>query len=378
MGGVGYDAQGNLRQDWSANWEGFLDKAESYGIYVLPFFTGWANWNDRWDDSPFNSANGGPADDPSEIYRKDSPTQTQYVIWFKRVVERWQGHKNILAWETVTEINLINGITQVDGVYLARRLAAAAREADTAQRPVTVSLGAGVEWPDLFRSDALDFFNHHPYPNQLDRDILTTVPRLVNTYHKPVLIGESGLSWASPISQEGLITTSTNARVGVQHAIWAETVSGSMNGRALWWEDSFGLYYPQMSWSFLESYTDVDAGPARFMAGVDMTGFKPVAATTTGQLLGASLGNDHLVIGWYRDSQCEPPDWNLRRILRSTVSVAVPNPKAGWQVTFYDTRTGAPMPDVTGSVAPTNKAVVITLPDLQDDIAFKLSRPGSP
>ena len=66
MGGVGYDAQGNIRQDWSANWEGFLDKAESYGIYVLPFFTGWANWNDRWDDSPFNSANGGPADDPSE------------------------------------------------------------------------------------------------------------------------------------------------------------------------------------------------------------------------------------------------------------------------------------------------------------------------
>ena len=35
-------------------------------------------------------------------------------------MERWQGHRNILAWETVTEINLINGITQADGVYLLR------------------------------------------------------------------------------------------------------------------------------------------------------------------------------------------------------------------------------------------------------------------
>ena len=27
---------------------------------------------------------------------------------------------------------------------------------------------------------------------------------------------------------------------------------------------------------------------------------------------GASVGNDHLVLGWFRDAVSEPPDWTVR------------------------------------------------------------------
>jgi hypothetical protein len=39
------------------------------------------------------------------------------------MVSRWQSHKNILAWELFSEINLVHGISQPEGIYLAEQLA---------------------------------------------------------------------------------------------------------------------------------------------------------------------------------------------------------------------------------------------------------------
>lgn len=97
--GFGYDHEGNIDEGWSGNWERFLAAAEKSGIYVLPFFTGWADWNDNWKINPFNSVNGGPASSASQIYKKDSPAQQLFLKWFKSVVERWQNHRNIIGWE---------------------------------------------------------------------------------------------------------------------------------------------------------------------------------------------------------------------------------------------------------------------------------------
>jgi hypothetical protein len=384
MGGIsgyGYNSNGDILADWSANWEKVFTTAESYGIYVMPFFTGWSDWNTTgfsgWKNNPFNSANGGPAATPTEIFKKDSPTQRLYLKWFKSVVARWQTHRNILAWETVTEVNLINNINPTDGMYFVEQLAKAAREADPRRRPVTASQSDYNAWPALYRSDAVDFINFHPYPDnsRLDTYALEHTRKFLSTYQKPVLIGESGLHWANPDTPEGKITAAQNARIGIQHAIWAEMVSGSMNGRGLWWEDGYGIYFAGLSWSFLQKYSDVEAAAARFIRGTDMTGFRPVTAQGSGMILGAALGNDRLIIGWYRDRTCEPPDWNMQPVIsQQTVTVTVPNPGAGWGVKFYDTKTGNELTG-SGTVTATGNAVVIPLPDFKDDIAFKLSLP---
>jgi hypothetical protein len=375
--GYGYTVTGEILDGWSDNWEHFFDVADADGLYVVPSFWGWINWSDtgnnNWADNPFNSANGGPAKDPRDIFKKDSPTQLLYLKWFKQLVTRWQAHKNILAWEVVTEVNLIPGISQPEGIYLARQLAQVVREADSLHRPVTASVADWSGWSELLRSDAVDYINFHPYPpaGDLDRRILEQVPLLLKTYHKPVLIGESGVVSATP-DANGNITIPPNVRTGFQHAIWAELVSGAMNGRALWWEDGYGIYIPSMEMPYVQKYTDVEAPVVQFAEGVDMTGFKPITARASGKIFGAALGNETMIIGWYRDASCEPPNWNLQPVIsKQTVTLTVPGSAANWRVDFYDTRTGTTIL-TSAFVTLKGNTLTIPLPDFKDDIAFKL------
>jgi hypothetical protein len=381
MGGIngyGYSSDGIIQRDWDRNWENFITHAETDDLYVIPYFTGWMDWNDTgystWLHNPLNSVNGGPAKDPRDIYKRNSPTQLLYIQWFKNVVTRWQSHKNILAWEVVSEVNLIDGIDQADGIYLVEQLAKAAREADPLHRPVTASLADTGNWSDFFRSDAVEFINLHPYPASamLDTTVLSEVRQLVRTYNKPVLIGESGLSALTPDTSGGAITISPNARTGVQHAIWAELVSGAMNGRALWWEDGFAFYFKNLGQSFLQGYDDVEAPIFKFIDGVDMTDFKPIAAQYSGDLVGATLGNSSLIIGWFRDASCEPPNWNTQSVVsKSSVVLTLPGSSGQWKVEFYDPKTGT---DIISSVTLSQTAGTLTipLPDFKDDIAFKM------
>jgi hypothetical protein len=351
--------------------------AEANGVYVLPYFTGWINWNaegsDRWAANPFNSANGGPAQSPTEVFKQDSRTQQLYLKWFKSVVERWQQHRNILAWELVSEVNYINYISQPQGMYWVEHLAEAARQADAMHRPITVSLADINEWPDLLHSDAVDFINFHPYPpsGRLDSYVLQQVPRYLDTYGKPVLIGESGLHSAAPDSEAGKLVVANHARTGLRHAVWAELVSGSMNGRALWWEDGYGVYFSRLGLSWVMKNQDVEGPAVKFSEGIDAAGMTPISASASRELVGAALGNERMIIGWYRDAASEPPDWPTRAVMSGqTVTLNVPGSAASWTVDFYDTKTGTQLPGSSVLTAEGGK-LTIQLPDFSDDIAFK-------
>lgn len=241
--GFGYTSAGDIVESWSASWEAFFDAAGARGIYVIPFFAGWSNWNTAqhggaWEHNPLNSANGDPAKDPSEFYRKDSPTQKLYVNWFKNVVTRWQKHKNILAWEVITEVNNINGIDEADCVYLFDQLAQVAREGDPEQRPVMASLAD---------------------------------------------IGESGLNALPPDNAQGSGEL-PNAQIGMEHAIWSETVSGVMDGRALFWEDAYGIYFSSLGWPYLLRNTDLERPVAQFGATTDPVARTPPPSRSDGNL----------------------------------------------------------------------------------------------
>jgi hypothetical protein len=80
-----------------------------------------------------------------------------------------------------------------------------------------------------------------------------------------------------------------------------------------------------------------------------------------------------MVLGWYRDASCEPPNWNLQPVIsKQTVTLTVPGTAANWRVDFYSTQDGT---NQLGSifVTRTGQAITIALPDFQDDIAFKAS-----
>jgi hypothetical protein len=374
LGDYGYGHTGELNEEWAKKWDAFLTQAEAHGLYVLPYFSGWFDWNGAgltsWPSNPFNPANGGPANNRIDIFQEGSPAQGLYLDWVKKAVTRLQSHKNILAWEVLDEGNLIYGISEQQGILFTEHMAQVVRAADLNHRPITASLADVGTWPNYYKGGAIDLIQVHPYPPsaQLDRVTIDEVHRELAVYNKPVLIGESGLNADSPNNYP------SNADVGVRHAIWAGVVSGAANGRALYWEDSYGMFFKELRSLWVNKYADAELPTVRFTSGVDFTGFKPLTVQYQSgtKIWGAAVGNDSTVLGWFRDAGSEPPDWKLLPSIHGqTVTILVPGSAQNWQVDFYDTRTGYALP---GSALLTRQGdhVTVALPDFTDDIAFKL------
>jgi hypothetical protein len=377
IGGYPYTNTGELNVTVVLKWEKLLDNAEKHGIYVLPFFTGWADLNTTgtsdWANNPINAAKGGPAQKPTDLFREGTAASAAWFKYVTALVTRWQARRNILAWEVLAESNLIQGITEQQGIAFVEKMAAEIHAAESSPRPITASLGAQEiqAWPNFYKSKAIDITQTHPYPTNLDRSLVDIAHTYRTRYNKPVLIGESGLNWEKP---DVLVTSAPNAQRGIEHAIWAGVVSGMMNARSLFWEDSYAIYFPTMRSLWLNRYAEAELPAARFTQGVDFSNFEPLGVKYPAgtKIWGAALGNARMAIGWFRDAASEPPSWNLQPSLKGqTVTTTLPGTSQNWQADFYDTKTGDPL---GGSVLLTRQGggVTVPLPDFSDDIAFKL------
>ena len=380
-----------VNEKWAQNWEWLFNQAQADGMFILPVFGVWSDWNNGtpdfggalWQFNPLNKANGGPVKAPGELFQPDSITQKMWMAWVKALVTRWQNRTNILAWEIFSEINIASGFpgetdtkgaaAESSAVYFTNQAASIIRTADTYHRPLTLSLAGGSgmpltgQWPGVNQLEALDFIQIHPYTGSLDREIVSDVRSALTQYNKPVLIGESGL-W-------GDLAIAKNAFTGVEHAIWAGMVSGAMNARALWSNDSYAFFEPDraLALQYMQLYATAELPAANFANKVDFTDFKPVTTESTGGVWGAALGNESSIIGWYRDAQSEPPDWNLQNVVtQQTITLTVPVNSSSWKVDFYDTRDGTTILSTLNVISSGNK-ITIPLPDFQNAIAIKMT-----
>jgi hypothetical protein len=334
---------GEVAASMMKSWDATLDAAEKYHIAVMPVFGVWADWNDgsngetwhAWDKNPFSAANGGPAKSPAELFEKGICR----TLWMKRLatlVKHWQPRPCIVAWEIFSELDLLTGSSETKGTFFAVESAEVIRASDKSHRPITCSLSGINEWPQLFKSDAVDFVEVHPYGDtgrgDLDEWILKSVRARLATYHKPVMIGECGLDWRPP---RGTLDASDRAPVGIRHAIWAAAVSGAMNARALWWQDG----YDQFEKADLCSHFQKIAMPVtQFVKDTDYTGLEPVACETSPGIFGATLGNGKTIIGWFRDVRCIAPKWPEESA--KDQSVAMPARDGKWRIEIIDTESG--------------------------------------
>jgi hypothetical protein len=369
---------GQVDEPWAAKWDRVFDAAERHGIAVIPVFTIWAQWNDGsqgefwhvWDDNPYHTARGGPARSPGELLL-NTECRRQWLAWLGALVQRWRGHACIVAWEPISEIDLVTGATPQTAAAFIVRAATAIRHADPQRRPVTVSLSGIVDWPEVNGSRAVDIVQTHPYGEHpqylgnLSEMIVDSVRDRLRKYGKPVLIGECGLDARPPART---FTLAEHAPIGIRHALWASVVSGAMNGRMLWWEDGYDKYEHA---DIAGRYEAAAAPMARFVTGISFKDIKPADVMLSKNLKGAALASNKLIVGWFRDARCNPPDWPVRRL--SAESVALP--KVGgkhWTVQFYDTLTGKPM----SAVMPVDRqdGVVIELPQFSESVALIASR----
>lgn len=376
-------APGKVDPAWVEHWEKVFDIAAAEGMHVLPVFSAWARWNDgsrnepwhSWHRNPYNAELGGPAKVPAE-FLADTECRKLWLQWLGAVVRRWQGRKNILGWEVFSELDLITGATEQGGVDFMRAAAKVVREADGKKRPVTASLAGVREWPKLFADDALDFIQVHPYANvrrfkgRLDELILHSVRARRKRYGKAVLIGESGLSGVPLADSPAKLP---RAPIGIGHAIWAAAVSGAASGRMLWWEDGYDQY---SKIDLRTKYKDASAPVARFVAGVNYAGFRPIDVTLPRELFGAALGDGSMVLAWFRDAKCVFPEWPVRRIPSQTVVLNIPAGSRAWTVTFHDTATGKPIS--TKAVRLADAVLTVPLPAFEGSIALKASPVAAP
>ena len=377
--GLGFTNNGTMDETLARKWDRVFDMASAKGLDIIPAFGVWLWWNPDglWKDNPLNLVNGGPAKSPAELFKRNSDTQKLWLGYVQKLVERWQPRKNIVAWEIFSEINLATGSSNLNALDFVEPAAAVIREADPQQRPITVSVADVVSvWSSVNQSKSIDFLEVHPYPvdGKLDRYIVDLVGQRIRDFHKPVLIGESGLTGISPDP----FTHQPNAHYGIEHAIWAAIVSGAMNGRALWDQDSYAIYWNGVSdadkLKFIEDYSKTEAPAENFVKDVDFAGFLPLTVNLPAgtKVWGAAVGNEKSALGWFRDAYCEPPDWNLQAAVSGqTITLTIPGSATNWEIDFYNTKTGT---DIVSSTMVTRKGdkVTIALPDFTDDIAFKM------
>jgi hypothetical protein len=368
---------GTLDENWATNWEAVWDLAASNGLYILVTFTDWDAWstNGQWQDNPYNAALGGPAQQPIELF-ENTKCQQLWLGWVSNVVQRWQYRTNIFAWEILSEMDNVTGATQSNGVQFAQAAAATIRAADSYKRPVTASLACNDVWPTLYATNTLDILCVHPYANlgplynsNLDEQVLTMVRSLLTNYPgKPILIGESGLD----ASGDTGIDSSSNAPVGIRNALWAEIVSGAMNGRMLWYEDGFDQY---TGVDLRTEYAYADAPMASFVAGVNFTNFVPILVKTNSSgIEGAAIGNNQMILGWFRDILCAAPNWPVQPVAAGqSVTLVVPGDATEWNVVFYQSTNSAIIS--TNQFLQQGSNVTVTLPAFQESIAFKMFIP---
>lgn len=370
-------AAGEIDEAWARRWEQVFDQARADGLYVLPVFGVWADWNDGsrgetwhgWETNPYNAAKGGVGRVPAEILG-DTVCRRQWLQWLEALVVRWRDRPEIVGWEVFSELDLVSGATEAAGVEFMVNAAAVVRQADPRHRPVTASLAGINEWPQLFASNAVDLVQVHPYANlprykgELSALILDCVRARLARYGKPVLIGESGLDSRPP---QGTLVQAPGAPIEINHALWAALVSGAAVGRMLWWEDGYDQY---SGLDLRTAVQDASAPVARFAAAVDFTGFRPVAVTMSEGVKGAVLGNDRCLVGWFKDARCVPPDWPVQSLEAQSVTLNVAG-AAAWHVEFTDPRSGL----VTGQAdaQPQEGRLALSLPAFSGSIAFKLT-----
>jgi hypothetical protein len=367
-------APGKVDEAWATKWDGVFDAAERHGIAVIPVFTIWAQWNDGsngefwhvWKDNPYNAARGGPARSPSDLLQ-DTACRRQWLAWLGRLVQRWHVHSCIVAWEPISEIDLVTGAAPQTAAAFVEQAALAIRHADPQRRPVTVSHSGIVDWPEVNGCKAVDIVQTHPYGEHprylgnLSEMIVDSVRERLRKYGKPVLIGECGLDARPPAKT---ITLAERASIGIRHALWASVVSGAMNGRMLWWEDGYDKYEHA---DIAGRYEDAAAPMARFAKGISFKDLKPAEVVLSKNLKGAALASDRLIVGWFRDAQCSPPNWPVRRLSAESITLPKADGKR-WSVQFYDTLAGKPM----GEAVPVDRlaALAIALPEFSESVAL--------
>lgn len=223
------------RQDRAYQLDQVFEMARENDIYIMLSLLNHGAWNlstnPEWDGNPYNAANGGMLDEPSEFATNPEAIR----LWNQRlryIAARWGYSPNLMTWEWWNEINwtpLVNPDLLVPWI---NQSAAVLSQYDPYNHLITHS-GSLVGNETVWSLPSISFTQDHKYDLQdLQRSYENIIAEWLETYpDKPFLMGEFGTAASAPEFDPEAIT--------FHNGLWAAPMNGAAGTAMLWWWDSY-------------------------------------------------------------------------------------------------------------------------------------------
>lgn len=201
--------------------------------------------NPNWNESPYNAANGGPAQNTWDFFT-NTTAKNHVKNRLRYIIARWGYSRNIMSWELFNEVDWTNQFEQrkADVANWHSEMAAFLKDNDPYEHLVTTSYAHDNNDPAVWHNPDIDFTQTHYYINipNLERALSNGIKRYLTDYQKPTLTAEFGLG----DSGSGLSTLDPNG-IHIHNSLWASLFSGGMGSAMTWWWDNYidplNLYY---------------------------------------------------------------------------------------------------------------------------------------
>ncbi len=345
----------------AAGIDGLFAQARAHGIalQMTLFYHGWLGSD--WNRCPFNVANGGPCARAEEFWTKPE-ARALFQRYLDYVVARWAPYTQLFAWELMNEVEFAPHYADEDLVAWHRVMASYLKAIDPWNHIVTTSTGSVNALPALWRIDAIDSVQVHAYQPDVAA-MLAEVEALAQRVDKPVLLAEVGRGWEPKHDQVDPLGRH------LRQSLWLGTMSPLAGAPMPWWWDTY--IEPN---SLVRVFSPV----AAFWRGEDRRGqrlrvWRDGIAGVTVQV----LAGDDRAYGYVFTAAAvaEPTVPLLTPLLRAGRTLTITGLTAGaWRVEWWDGAHAAALS--SANVTATADGMILTLPEVGEDLAFKLKRAG--
>ena len=234
-----------------------LELAAERGIYLQLVLLWHANFSSEpvaasnaprvpldWDDSSYNTTNGGPLSGPSAIFF-DATARELLQQRLRYIVARWGYSPQVFAWEITDAVDAITGYTLARAEPWVQETSAYLRGIDPYRHLITV--GVRQPEPALWAPPTIDFAAVQSYGTPTEGsagDMVVQALRVLGptlgSLNKPVLLSEFSLAADAPP------TEADPEGVHLRNTAWAAALSGAAGAGMPWWWDGYidanGLY----------------------------------------------------------------------------------------------------------------------------------------
>jgi hypothetical protein len=393
----GYFGTGRYNEGNAARLDTILDAAWDKGIRVNLVLnnhgTASPSLDREWKDNPWNRVNGGPLEEPYELFTSPLSLDGQERVR-RYIIARYADHPAVFGWKLWSEINLTavgesqrqkprtdvplasNEERHATLVHWHEHAAARWHALDVYGHGVTTHWSGDYHRPerDVVALPGLDYVCIDAYLNQRSNGQGESLADLIyngtqdpdaglGKFGKPLLVTEYGATWQAGTKDE--------LEAELASAAWAGMVSGNGGAPMLWW---FEWVDQGERW---KSYGAI----RRFLVGEDLRGAKAHAAvlgatSPAGTVWARAWARPGHMLGYLADVSWACTGTNHVTHDASELFIGDQVSAGKLQLEWWDADLGQLLKAVT--VDHLGGTLMLKPPPFTHHVAFKLKRDASP